>query len=496
MRIPSGTGWIFAALALAAPGFAVSQGNAADTFVKGTTDFLLDRANDNYIYIFQRKLESNRLLHKYLPDTLRVAKAGDLQSLIMHKELWREALQSDLVGQGNRLFAKALGESTGYIENLCGAELRKDLSVSIAKELADHCNNAFERLKNVLDKWETRAGSLCSAHGDKESAEKTPAQTMSCEDAPKQIAEVRKRISDAQTQISKLLDKIPGERKETADAQSKPVATAAPSDPKGGDTPRALVYFTSPGATHALEDLTRDLDGLRPESCTGLGVGRYTGCVIEILAILKAVSHADYVVNCYMFGNMCSNSKRDRRNANFEESDEFADFQRYALFFAQLADATGTNDRAQVNALLKSVTIPPVSFGIKREPHATRVLVTAYVGMAWSSQTARPHDHAWGILAPVGFEISQARDSGNSLSLFISPLDFGYPLTLKLKDTETTIKGSDVVVPSAYVFYGWKNYPFAAGLGYTRGRGIDNPDERVGRVVVLFAFDMPLFKLH
>jgi hypothetical protein len=496
MRIPRWTGWIFAALALAAPGFAVSQGNATDTFVKGTTDFLLDRANDNYIYIFQRKLEGNSLLQKYLPDTLRVAKAGDLQSLIMHKELWKEALRSDLVGQGNKLFAKALGESTGYIETLCEAELKKDLSVSIAKDLADRCNNALERLKKVLDKWEARAGSLCKAQGDKESAERTPVETMSCEDAPKQIAEVRERISNAQTRISRLLDKIPGDRKETADAQSKPVATAATPDPKGADPPRALVYFTSPGSTRALEDLTRDLDGIRPESCTRVDAGKYTGCVIEILAILRAVAHADYVVNCYMFGNMCSNGKRDRKNANFEESDDFADFQRYALFFAQLADAAETSDRARVNALLKSVTIPPVSFGIKREPHATRVLVTAYVGMAWSRQTAASHDQALGILAPLGFEISQARDSGNSLSLFVSPLDFGYPLTLKLKDTETTIKGSDVVVPSAYVFYGWKNYPFAAGLGYTRGRGIDNPDERVGRVVVLFAFDMPLFKLH
>jgi hypothetical protein len=257
----------------------------------------------------------------------------------------------------------------------------------------------------------------------------------------------------------------------------------------------------SPGATKALGDLTRDLEGMKPEACADLKnedpkLRGYTGCMIEILAILEAVSHADYVVNCYLYGNMCSNSNRDSKNANREEDDDFKDFRRYALFFAQLADAVDTNDRTQVNALLKSVTIPPVSFGIKREPHATRVLVTAYVGGGWSWQTASPHQQVWGLVAPVGVEISQARDSGNSLSLLLSPLDFAYPLTLKLKNTDATVKGSDVVVPSAYVFYGWKNYPVAAGLGYSRGRSIENPDQRVGRILIVVAFDMPLFKLY
>jgi hypothetical protein len=251
--------------------------------------------------------------------------------------------------------------------------------------------------------------------------------------------------------------------------------------------------MSSPGATPALNDLTRDLGEIDPEVCQKLKTGKYTACVIEILAILQALSHADYVANCYLYGVLCSDRGKD---ANREEDGDFANFRRYALFFAELADAAETNDRAQVNALLKSVTVPPVSFGIKREPHATRVLITAYLGAAGSRETAGAHTQAGGILAPVGVEISQATDAGNSFSLLLSPLDFGYPLTLKMKNTETTIKGSDVVVPAAYVLYGWKNYPFAAGFGYSRGRGVDNPDERVGRYMILFAFDMPLFRLH
>ena len=417
-------GLVFAALALVAPEVAVSQ--AGDTFVKGTTDFLLDRANDNYIYIFQRKVESNPLVRKYLPATLRVAKAGDLRSLLTHKNLWKDALKQDLDGDRDRLFNMVLDELQAFVDSLCTRE------------------------------------------------------AMSLEETSKRCKTARDQISGARS------------KSDTLSAPSTPGASTS-------NTERTLVYLGSPGAGRALDDLTREIGQIRPASCKDAGDAKqkkYTGCVIEILSILAAVAHADYVVNCYFFGNLCSNGNRDTRIANREEDEDFADFRRYALFFAQLADAADTEDRNQVNALLKSVTIPPVSFGIKREPHATRVLVTSYVGGAWTRQTGTSHQQTYLVAAPVGVEISQARDSGNSMSFMFSPLDFGYPLSLKLNGTDTKIKFSDVVVPSAYVFYGWKSYPLAIGAGYARVRNIDNPDRREGRFLVLIAFDMPLFRLH
>ena len=483
MRKHGGAGLVLAALALAAPEIALPQADATDTFVKGTTDFLLDRANDNYIYIFQKKLEANPLLQKYLPETLRVAKAGDIRSLIMHKDLWKNALEMDLVGDGDKLFAKVLDESTKYVEKLCTVEL----SDAAAEERATACSLALPQINKVLEKWK---GEVC-----KKGADGTEATQKFCADALPQISEAQARIEKLKEPASDILKQILASRKQPAEAQG----TSAPSWASPGqgkaNPERTLVGFSSPGAGSALTDLTRDLDQIRPDACQNLKVGNYTGCVIEILAILQAVSHADYVANCYFYGNMCSNGKRSE-NANREEDDDFSDFRRYALFFAQLADSVNTNDRSQVNALLKSVTIPPVSFGIKREPHATRVLITAYLGVAGSRETAGSHTQAGGFVVPVGIEISQARDSGNSLSLLLSPLDFGYPLTLKMKNVDTTIKGSDVVVPAAYVFWGFKNYPLAIGAGYSRGRGVDNPDQRVGRYMILFAFDMPLFRLH
>jgi hypothetical protein len=165
------------------------------------------------------------------------------------------------------------------------------------------------------------------------------------------------------------------------------------------------------------------------------------------------------------------------------------------LFFAQLADAADTKDSDKVKVLLKSVTVPPVSFGIKREPHRTRVLVTSYLGGAWSTAIHR-NDQTFVFAAPVGVEISQARDSGNSLSLLLSPVDFGYPLSVKLNGSDVRVRASDIFVPSAYVLWGTKNYPLAAGFGYARVKSIEDPGRREGRFLVLLAFDMPLFKLH
>lgn len=465
-----------ATLVSIAPGFAGAQTDGTDTFVKGATDFLLDRANDNYVYVFQRKLESNPVLQKYFPETLRIAKAGDIQSLIMHKDLWRDALKLDLVGSGNNLFGRALGEATEYIDRLCKSELDGTAPGAGAKG-PSVCGIALLQVGRALDKWGVARGKVCDAKSDK-----TQAEQLACDDATKQIEDAKARLSSIQQQI-------PGASAQPAAAAAAPVARTV--------NPQATsVGFMSAGATQALGDLARDLGAIKPEACADLKAGRYTGCVIEVLYVLEAVSHADYLANCFLYGNWCTNDARDGQNANREESDDYRDFKRYALFFAQLADAVDTSDRARVNALLKSVTIPPVSFGIKREPHATRVLVTAYVGGGWSWKTAAPHQQIWGVVAPVGVEVSQARDSGNSLSLLLSPLDFGYPLTLKLKNADATVKGSDIVVPAAYVFYGWKNYPVAAGVGYSRGRSLDNPDQRVGRVLLLVAFDMPLFRLH
>jgi hypothetical protein len=64
-----------------------------------------------------------------------------------------------------------------------------------------------------------------------------------------------------------------------------------------------------------------------------------------------------------------------------------------------------------------------------------------------------------------------------------------------MQSSEATVRTSDIVVPSAYVLWGPKNYPFAGGLGYQRVRSVDT-DTREGRWLLFLGFDLPLFKLY
>lgn len=398
-----------------------------DAVIKGVSEFLLDRANDNYVYIFQRKLESNEVLKKYLPATYRVAKTGDLRSLLTNKELWKAAIEKDLKAGEETFLRRVLEDIENLIEEKLCPEGRPSELEKPCKEARDALMKAESKIAGAAPKTEP----------------KSPERQVSKSRSPE-------RASLAMTAF-------------TASAQielSKDV----------------------------LEGLKYDLDQVGEADCKERN---YTSCVIEILALLDAFAHADYVFNCFLMGNWCWNNQRDRKVR--EENDDFDDFKRYVLFFAQMADAAQTNDPERVKVLLKSVTIPPVSFGIKREPHRTRVLVTAYLGGAWAKDK---DDRTFVIAAPIGFEISQARGSGNSLSLLVSPVDFGYPLSLKMQNAETTVRYSDVVVPAAYVLWGPKNYPFAGGLGYARVRSVDTPDKREGRWLLFLGFDLPLFKLH
>lgn len=408
-----------AALTLLSPGFSQAETSEGDAWVKGVTEFLLDRANDNYMYIFERKLASNPFLKKYLPETLRVAQAGDLRSLLTHKELWKVALKKDFAG--DKLLTTVLDDLEGFRERLCTGPEKKPL----------------EELK------------------------------VSCTTAKTIILEAKNKS-----------DKSRG----------------APSI-SGEGTKRDIVELKSIGKETALTHLVQNIGQVKTAACNDLIPGRYTGCAIEIIALLDAAAHADYVVNCYLYGNWCSNN--ERKFGIREEDDDFSDFRRYALFFAQIVDAADSKDPNTTKALLKSVTVPPVSFGIKREPHRTRVLITSYVGGAWARPTSSASDQrSFVVAAPIGVEISQARGSGNSLSLLLSPIDFGYPLSLKLNGSDARVRASDVFVPGAYLLSGLKNYPLAWGVGYSRVRSVDNPDKREGRLMILIAFDMPLFKLH
>jgi len=442
-----------------------------EAIIKGASDFLLDRAYDNYLYVLQLKLTSNSFLKTYFPETLRTAQAGgDLRTLLTHKDLLRDAVEKDL----NKVVADKLvkGKLGPVIHELCGIALEE---------------TKCDKLIGKKDSKEIDSGSL-----EKLIAEVCP---IALKDECGEIFGEEHKADSLVVKLNAFTDKLQEKHSKDPLLREPPALLYLPElltvfgvalvGKNPADRPQIAISV--------ILDILKGLERIE-SACKKdqLHAGTYTKCVMEVADVLKTAASAEFVLFCRDTGFGHCFSERALKMPY--EDDDVSRFFRYALFFAQMADADDPNT---VKALLKSVAVPAVSFGMKREPFRTRYLITAYVGGGIASTRSTQKSQTEGsVIAPVGFEISQAFYSGNSLSLLLSPIDLGYPLRLKLADNTQTVKLSDIVVPGVYVFYGLRNYPLALGYGYTRGRDPDFPDKRQTRIGLFLAIDMPLFTLH
>jgi hypothetical protein len=438
-----------------------------DVLIKGTTDFVLDRAYDNYLYVLQMRLTSNPLLPRYLPNTVRVAQSGDLRLLFTHGKLWRDAVEKDLAELAKMEIVKS--DIAPVLTALC--------PLRFGDSLQELCKIIVGENPDLL------------SDGVREATLK-----VLCAKPPSSMKSQCERILKPGT---KLED---GEKTRILVLLASAVHFSHGGESLQTQSPLDLnIYIeevseeTKKVVSRAIPELVGDLYRVQ-DTCSGLETGSYTSCIVAITELLREAAHVEYVVRCRRvdLGFQCR--KSGRVLGMYEEDRDFSTFLQYAMFFAQMADA---EDKDTVKALLKSVTVPPVSFGLKRAPFRTGFFLTSYVGGAFVTATGDAQSkRAYIVAAPIGLEWSQATYRGNSFSLLLSPIDLGYPISLKLADSDAAVKTSDIVVPGVYLFYGWKNYPIAAGVGYTRVRSIDNPDRRTPRVLFVLALDMPLFALY
>ena len=438
----SSIAFLVVVLALSAPRISRAQ-STEDALIKGTADFVLDRAYDNYMYILQLKIVANPLLTEYFPETLRTAQAGDLRFLLTHKDLWKNAIEQDLKKLGEEEESKVREKIILVVQGMC------DLA--------------------------------------KKSAQPDESINKLCDSLGKQGSEVTTLAAG----LVKTKKDRPAKERQSPVPLQPPVISFAPAWMAYLGTRDEAERIALAGRV-ALE-LLDGVDRVKA-ACENVQPGAYTKCVVELSGLFKKAARAEYALFCRSvdLGVACPGSVR--KLSMYYEDEHFSDFLQYALFFAQMADA---DDPSTVKALLKSMTVPSVSFGVKREPFRTRFLISSYLGGGVASGYPIQKSHTeYFLAAPIGVEISQGLYSGSSLSILLSPIDLGYPLRLKLNDNDKTVRFSDIVVPGAYVFYGFREYPVAVGVGYTRVRDTQSPDKRVGRINLLMAFDMPLFTLH
>ena len=69
---------------------------AQDKIVEGATEFLNERASDNFVFIFESQMKQNKVFARFFPNTFEAIKLGDLRLLLTDDLLWKNCVNSDL----------------------------------------------------------------------------------------------------------------------------------------------------------------------------------------------------------------------------------------------------------------------------------------------------------------------------------------------------------------------------------------------------------------
>lgn len=570
----------------------VFASNNTSERISGVADFLIERANDNYLYIFQRKIQGNQQLSCYFPttfDNLTIGGSTSLKRLLTSRELWKESIQDDLEFLAIRSLAKeiesTLKVSAGAVkisskaldilnmlvldvngtryslsvnrfdvddttrdringftyslgivvedlnkfrryQNLCPAP---QISMAEFKKEFDSLRQSNEHLKNWIKHIERNAGDLRLANNDSNSTitwgkvcQDLDLPDGSCHDGKSTVRAFK------QHKLATLIDpKITESFKvirETVEATRDNKEVIVKNAIRDAVCKKLKIDSSECTDKQAVTEAVTEIVNAK----VGAGTSAATGLIdAELLAKIKAInemaaslptSTQDVTSQVFVALKKIKEHTITQLEAKYKlkekelgiqgaleakeaelakKLEKFDKLTKHILFFSSVADASSANE---VKTILTNYTLPSVSFFEKRK-EGNHLMVTSYLGMSYNldedSQAEKSNN---GIFAPIGLEYSRGVNwfGGNirSASVMVSPFDFGHPVNLKLNDIEEDFEFDEVVAPSVTFAMGLKDYPLTFGLGYQKGRQLATTSETENRVILFFAFDMPLFSLH
>lgn len=551
--------------------------------INGVAEFLIERANDNYLYIFQRKVENNSELKCYFPTTyenLSIGGSTGLKRLLTSRELWKDSIRKDLefltlqslareiettihvseaaaniasktidiiqlfkldingtqyalnvvpIGASADVKNKVNGFTLG-IGNVVNAlnRFRKYKNLCLSPDVSlTKFKSDFEALKKInddLNSWikhlEQNAGDLVLANMTWANiCQRLDLSSGSCTD-PRTTIDAFKQQKLSQiidpkltSQLSVIKDTIETIRDNKEEVVNQAIRDAV--------CKKLSIVEQDCTDKQAVVAAVKEIVNARVDQATGSS----TLLDAELLERIKAISEiaaAIPVTEEDITTKVFSALKKIKAEAEAElkriqdEIDRGVDdanlllkaqleeklkrfdkLSKHILFFSSIADAS-TSD--EVKTILKNYTLPSVSFFEKRE-EGNHFMVTSYLGLSYNlDEESAAEKSNNGIFAPVGLEYSRGVDWFNgyvrSASVMVSPFDFGHPINLKLNDIEEDIDYDEIVAPSVTFAMGFKDYPLTLGLGYQKGRQLELTGESEDRIILFFAFDMPLLNLH
>lgn len=505
-----------------APSFAVDNSEGlVDARIRGVAQFLLDRAQDNFLYILGQNIVKHEKFKDHFPNTHYFIKVGDLKLLLKsNRKIWSDIVERDLRQMIEKYVILKVGVNTTVTklqENLKGAILEQHIGVKLEKykKTLDNNHNLNPKIKHemrrkltqyefMLDKLNRRISDLhkinineCKIVNEADSSNKSSSDwstfTQKC------WMEYLNTLSDIGDLGKKLFSGLRSEIENASFSEAD------------------LIY------DHGLWEYVKERNNI---SWWTLELIResHNGDIEKLINIKKEIvrlASSDLPLNLIFlkFEKLSRVSNKSNSTVTSEKilgmdenSRKYKRFRKYVLFFTQLTDAE-TPD--QVESLLLEMTVPPASFGIKREAGEHHLMFSGYLGFlggtTYSTKGETDFDSEggyFGITAPLGFEwsygchpskdkgINWCSESESSFNIMISPIDLFHPINVILTDNDDNVKLDDIIAPGLFISRGVKGYPVTYGFGIQQGKAIRADTELENRYFLFVAFEIPMFVLH
>jgi|GEM_PF-7097845 len=436
-----------------------------ETRIRGAADFLIERANENFIYIFEQRMKGNKLLPLYFPKTYQLLGKTDLRILLTSRDMWRLSVEQDLNQLVRTILRQLERESlifrqsdTAFIDEFLAITQHTVIIINGTEyPLNSLPINAPEFIRNTINPIYDHY--LQSIRDIQSALTRLNVERLANRDS---LTAITHRLDSALASIDGYNSVFSSGEFQVTNLESLKRLTAG---------------------LQAFFDSTRQL--LEPVQVA------FDTSYSYPMRVANAFSIIEYISRNYS-GSIYAKTDLPKIQARYYEQ-----FKIFALFFAQLSEAQTADE---VKAILKATTLPAVSFAVKRKPKERHFTIASYLGIATGVESTRENLGRgvlnYGLAAPVGLEFSWGRNSGSSISILGSIIDFGQAVNAQLYDTSAEITFRDIVNPGIYFIYGVKNVPLALGAGYFRGQSLREHTRSEHHLRLIIAFDMPLFILY
>lgn len=393
--------------------------------IDGVAEFLVERANDNFMYILQQDMKDNSLLECYMPITYKYASSNNLQLLLQSsKNIWAQSVRKDLENFGARLIIKEINPDAfsrwaknmddKYIEELQKVTIVIDgksypvdqLPIDASPELKASVNNFYNDYLNGRSKLDAIIAGIANSQ---------KFHTCGISSVYGSASAVLPNLKDAITSFQKQMEK------------NKSINVVVVDDGQSADTSFYKSLLSLESLNKSLNDLKNKIDAIPND-------GSLFNKMFQIDQLIREEIASD------------ANPLK-----TITDLHEYNRFSKYALSFAMLSD---TEDPAQAKAIMQQLAMPPVSFGIKREPDNKKLMITAYFGLQAGAQSGA--GGFGGIMAPVGVEYSSGLKNGGVVSVMLAPFDFAHPVNQIINNNNGASTFNEIVNPGVYVSYGIK----------------------------------------